>query len=113
MGQPHRERGGVRVHRRVQPPTTTWRRRSTPHVIATAGLTDPRVTWWEPAKWVAKLRATKTGDRLLLLHTNMEAGHGGAAGRFDRLKETALVYAFVLHVFGIGTGVTDRRRRFA
>ena len=75
-----------------------------PHVIATAGLTDPRVTWWEPAKWVAKLRATKTGDRLLLLHTNMEAGHGGAAGRFDRLKETALVYAFVLHVFGIGTG---------
>ena len=72
-----------------------------PHVIATAGLTDPRVTYWEPAKWVAKLRATKTDDRLLLLHTNMEAGHGGAAGRFDRLKETALVYAFVLHVFGL------------
>ena len=70
-----------------------------PHVIATAGLTDPRVTYWEPAKWVAKLRATKTDDRLLVLHTNMEAGHGGAAGRFDRLKETALVYAFVLHVF--------------
>ena len=72
-----------------------------PHIIATAGLTDPRVTYWEPAKWVAKLRATKTDDRLLLLHTNMEAGHGGAAGRFDRLKETALVYAFVLHVFGL------------
>ena len=72
-----------------------------PHVIATAGLTDPRVTYWEPAKWVAKLRATKTDDRLLLLHTNMEAGHGGASGRFDRLKETALVYAFVLHVFGL------------
>ena len=71
-----------------------------PHIIATAGLTDPRVTYWEPAKWVAKLRATKTDDRLLVLHTNMEAGHGGAAGRFDRLKETALVYAFVLHVFG-------------
>ena len=75
-----------------------------PHIIATAGLTDPRVTYWEPAKWVAKLRARKTDDRLLVLHTNMEAGHGGAAGRFDRLKETALVYAFVLHVFGIGTG---------
>ena len=75
-----------------------------PHIIATAGLTDPRVTYWEPAKWVAKLRATKTDDRLLVLHTNMEAGHGGAAGRFDRLKETALVYAFVLHVFGIGAG---------
>ena len=73
-----------------------------PHIIATAGLTDPRVTYWEPAKWVAKLRATKTDDRLLVLHTNMEAGHGGAAGRFDRLKETALVYAFVLHVFGLG-----------
>ena len=72
-----------------------------PHIIATAGLTDPRVTYWEPAKWVAKLRATKTDDRLLLLHTNMEAGHGGAAGRFDRLKETALVQAFVLHVFGL------------
>ncbi len=72
-----------------------------PHIIATAGLTDPRVTYWEPAKWVAKLRATKTDDRLLVLHTNMEAGHGGAAGRLDRLKETALVYAFVLHAFGI------------
>ncbi len=79
-----------------------------PHVIATAGLTDPRVTYWEPAKWVAKLRATKTGDKLLLLHTNMEAGHGGAAGRFDRLKETALVYAFVLHVFGLGSGGSRR-----
>ena len=75
-----------------------------PHIIATAGLTDPRVTYWEPAKWVARLRAAKTDDRLLVLHTNMEAGHGGAAGRFDRLKETALVYAFVLHVFGIGSG---------
>ena len=51
---------------------------------------------------MAKLRATKTHERLLVLHTNMEAGHGGAAGRFDRLKETALVYAFVLHVFGMG-----------
>ena len=76
--------------------------RDYPHIIATAGLTDPRVTYWEPAKWVAKLRATKTDDRLLVLHTNMEAGHGGASGRFDRLKETALVYAFVLHAFGIG-----------
>ena len=73
-----------------------------PHIIATAGLTDPRVTYWEPAKWVARLRAMKTDDRLLVLHTNMEAGHGGAAGRFDRLKETALVYAFVLQVFGLG-----------
>ena len=80
-----------------------------PHIIATAGLTDPRVTYWEPAKWVAKLRATKTDDRLLVLHTNMEAGHGGAAGRFNRLKETALVYGFVLQVFAMGAGRNPSR----
>ena len=64
------------------------------------GLTDPRVTYWEPAKWVAKLRALKTDANLLLLKTNMEAGHGGASGRFDRLKEVALAYAFALKVAG-------------
>ena len=69
-----------------------------PAILALAGLTDPRVTYWEPAKWVAKLRATKTDDRPLLLKTNMEAGHGGAAGRFDRLHETALATAFALKV---------------
>jgi oligopeptidase B len=72
-----------------------------PHMMITAGLTDPRVTYWEPAKWVAKLRALKTDRNTLLLHTNMDAGHGGAAGRFDRLKETAMVYAFLLLVFGM------------
>ena len=56
-------------------------------MLVLAGLTDPRVTYWEPAKWVARLRAMKTDDNLLLLRTNMEAGHGGAAGRFDALKE--------------------------
>ncbi len=70
-----------------------------PHIFATAGISDPRVTYWEPAKWVARLRATKTDDRLLLLHTYMEAGHGGAAGRFDKLKEVAMLYAFLLLVF--------------
>ena len=65
-----------------------------------AGLTDPRVTYWEPAKWVAKLRATKTDDNLLVLRTNMDAGHGGAAGRFDRLHETAFATAFALKVAG-------------
>ncbi|WP_371345240.1 S9 family peptidase [Ancylobacter sp. IITR112] len=71
-----------------------------PAIFALAGLTDPRVTYWEPAKWVAKLRATKTDERPLLLRTNMEAGHGGAAGRFDRLEETAMIYAFALATAG-------------
>ncbi|MEO1114367.1 MAG: S9 family peptidase [Pseudomonadota bacterium] len=71
-----------------------------PAILAVAGLTDPRVTYWEPAKWVARLRAEKTGDSLLMLKTNMEAGHGGASGRFDRLKEVALVQAFALMVAG-------------
>ena len=69
-----------------------------PHILAVAGLTDPRVTYWEPAKWVAKLRERKTDSNLLLLKTNMGAGHGGASGRFDRLKEVAFVYAFGLKV---------------
>ena len=71
-----------------------------PPIFALAGLTDPRVTYWEPAKWVAKLRATKTDDNPLYLKTHMEAGHGGASGRFDQLKETALSYAFALSCVG-------------
>jgi len=71
-----------------------------PPILALAGLTDPRVTYWEPAKWVAKLRATKTDDNPVLLKTDMDAGHGGAAGRFDRLKDVALVQAFALMVTG-------------
>jgi len=71
-----------------------------PPLFVTAGLTDPRVTYWEPAKWVARLRALKTDRQPLLLRTNMDAGHGGAAGRFDRLQESALAYAFVLTVLG-------------
>jgi oligopeptidase B len=76
-----------------------------PHILALAGLTDPRVTYWEPAKWVAKLRAQATGKRLLLLRTNMEAGHAGASGRFERLKETALAYAFALKIAGTAEAV--------
>jgi oligopeptidase B len=67
-----------------------------PHILAVGGLTDPRVTYWEPAKWVARLRERKSDKKLLLLKTQMEAGHGGAPGRFDRLKEVALSYAFGL-----------------
>lgn len=71
-----------------------------PAMLVTGGLTDPRVTYWEPAKWVAKLRATRTNDSLLLLKINMQAGHAGSAGRFDKLKEVALNFAFLLKVFG-------------
>ena len=74
--------------------------RAYPAILALAGLTDPRVTYWEPAKWVAKLRAHTTGDRPILLSTNMDAGHGGASGRFDRLQETAFATAFALKVAG-------------
>ena len=72
-----------------------------PNILATAGLTDPRVTYWEPAKWVAKLRDQKTDNNVLVLKTNMQAGHGGASGRFDYLKEIALMYAFLLKVFAM------------
>ncbi|MDP6603860.1 MAG: S9 family peptidase [Rhodospirillales bacterium] len=70
-----------------------------PSILALAGISDPRVTYWEPAKWVAKLRAIKTDDNLVVLRTNMTAGHAGASGRFDRLEEVALVYAFLLTAF--------------
>jgi len=69
-----------------------------PHILATAGLTDPRVTYWEPAKWVARLRERRTDDGLTLLKTNMQAGHGGKAGRFNRLREIAFIYTFILYI---------------
>ncbi len=71
-----------------------------PAILAIAGLTDPRVTYWEPAKWVARLKAATTGTAPILLKTNMGAGHGGASGRFDRLHEVALAYAFALLITG-------------
>ena len=69
-----------------------------PHLLVTTGLHDSQVQYWEPAKWVAKLRATKVDDHRLLMKTNMGAGHGGASGRFKRHRETALVYAFLLQL---------------
>jgi oligopeptidase B len=71
-----------------------------PAMLVLAGLSDPRVTYWEPAKWVARLRHRKTDRNLLAFRTNMDAGHAGAAGRFDRLKEVALAYAFAIKVTG-------------
>ncbi len=74
--------------------------RNYPHMLVTTGLHDSQVQYWEPAKWVARLRARRTNDNLLLLDTNMGAGHGGASGRFDRYREIALVYAFLLDLSG-------------
>ena len=70
-------------------------------MLVTTGFHDSQVQYFEPAKWVAKLRELKTDDNLILLHTNMEAGHGGVSGRFRRHKETALGYAFMLDLLGI------------
>ena len=75
--------------------------RDYPPVLALAGLTDPRVTYWEPLKWVQKLRAVMTGGGPILLKTNMDAGHAGAAGRFDQLEEIALIQAFALTACGV------------
>jgi len=71
-----------------------------PPILITGGLNDPRVTYWEPAKWAARLRAEKTDANILLLKTNMEAGHGGKSGRFDALREDAEAYAFILWQMG-------------
>jgi len=72
-----------------------------PAMLVTTGLHDSQVQYWEPAKWVAKLRDLKTDENILLLHTNMEVGHGGASGRFEALKEYALEYAFIFQQLGI------------
>lgn len=72
-----------------------------PHMLVTAGLNDPRVQYWEPAKWTAKLRALKTDKNILLLKTKMGEGHMGASGRYDYLKDIAFEYAFIFDLFGI------------
>jgi oligopeptidase B len=81
-------------------PYDNVRAQAYPPMLITGGLNDPRVTYWEPAKWAARLRATKTDDNLLLLKINMGAGHGGKSGRWDHLKEIAEEYAFVLTQVG-------------
>ena len=72
-----------------------------PNMLVTTGLHDSQVQYWEPAKWVAKLREMKTDDNLLLLNINMDTGHGGASGRFESLREVAQEYAFLLDLEGI------------
>ena len=71
-----------------------------PHLLVTSGLHDSQVQYWEPTKWVAKLRELKADDNKLLLYTNMDAGHGGASGRFQALKELTLEYTFLLDLAG-------------
>jgi oligopeptidase B len=66
-------------------------------MLVTSGLWDSQVPYWEASKWVAKLRATKTDSHPLLFKINMQAGHGGKSGRFERLRETAIEYQFILH----------------
>ena len=82
-------------------PYTNVSERAYPPVLITAGLTDPRVTYWEPAKWAAKLREHQMADAPILLKTNMDAGHQGEPGRYDALKETAFEYAFALKLAGL------------
>ena len=72
-----------------------------PNMLVTTGLHDSQVQYWEPAKWVAKLRDYKTDSNQLLLKTEMDFGHGGASGRFERLKEISLDYVFLLNLAGI------------
>lgn len=85
---------------RAYAPYENVRAQPYPDLLVTAGLNDPRVPYWEAAKWIAKLRATATGDPLLLLQTNLSAGHGGASGRYEMLRETAFEYAFVIDRLG-------------
>jgi oligopeptidase B len=82
-------------------PYDNVRAQSYPPMLVEAGLTDPRVTYWEPAKWVARLRSVMTGGPVLL-NTNMEAGHGGASGRLKQLEDDARAYAFALAAVGRG-----------
>ena len=72
-------------------------------MLISSGLNDPRVAYWEPSKWAAKLRDMNTGDSVLLLKMNMGAGHGGASGRYERLKEVAFQWAFLLDKIGAGS----------
>jgi oligopeptidase B len=72
-------------------------------MLVMAGLNDPRVNYWEPAKWVARLRAHTTSGNPILLRVNMGAGHGGSSGRYDALREEAIRYAFIIDVIGTPT----------
>ena len=102
-GNPIEDREAFELIRSYSPYDNV-RAQAYPPMLVTAGLNDPRVTYWEPAKWVARLRERKTDDNELLLKTNMGAGHGGKSGRFESLRETAEEYAFILWQMGEEAG---------
>ena len=74
-----------------------------PNLLITTGYWDSQVQYWEPAKWIAKIREYRTNKNLLLMYCNMDVGHGGASGRFESLKEVAMEHAFLLKLEGIST----------
>ncbi|MEX1267060.1 MAG: prolyl oligopeptidase family serine peptidase, partial [Woeseia sp.] len=82
-------------------PYDNVRRQDYPNMLVTTGLHDSQVQYWEPAKWVARLRDYKTDNNLLLLHTDMQAGHSGKTGRFRSIEDTTIDYTFLLHLEGI------------
>jgi oligopeptidase B len=98
-GDPNRDPEALRTILAYSPYENV-RAQSYPAILALAGLTDPRVLYWEPTKWIARLRRLRTDGNLIAFRTNLDAGHAGAAGRFDRLREVALAYAFAIKVAG-------------
>ena len=99
LGDPHEEE--FYYYMKSYSPYDNVTTQAYPNMLITAGLNDPRVGYWEPAKWTAKLRVLKTDDNLLLLKTNMGAGHEGASGRYDYLRDLAFEYAFMLNILGV------------
>ncbi len=108
-GNPIEDREAFELIRSYSPYDNV-RAQAYPPLLVTAGLNDPRVTYWEPAKWVARLRELKTDDNELLLKTNMGAGHGGKSGRFESLRETAEEFAFILWQMGWRPGAKGLNR---
>jgi len=86
-------------------PYTNIAAKAYPNMLVTTSLNDSQVMYWEPAKYVAKMRATRTDNNMLLLKTNLGAGHGGASGRYDAFKEQAFIFAFILNQLGVEKGV--------